>query len=219
MDFPHPRLAFALLAILCSSSAEASATPLRPASAAVVAKLTTWFQSRDLDGNGSLGPVEWRAGAPGLRLPRNFRTIDRNRDGGISLAEFARALGRRLPPGTTAPVDRAKRSFAFLDANSDSVLTPDEVGDKLGGSGIGTWFDDMDGDDNGSIGLGEWTMPDYSRYVGLPLDAARALARSEDRRHRVVSIDGEPLIVTMDYSPFRVNFTVVADVVTAASGG
>jgi hypothetical protein len=219
MRFPRHPLAFALLPLFFSPANAVAADPLRPASAAVVAKLTTWFQSRDLDGNGSLGPVEWRAAAPGLRLPRNFRTIDRNRDGGISLSEFARALGRRLPPGTAAPVDRAKRSFAFLDANSDSVLTPNEVGDKLGGSGIGTWFDDMDGDDNGSIGLGEWTIPDYSRYVGLPLDAARALARSEDRRHRVVSIDGEPLIVTMDYSPFRVNFTVVANVVTAATGG
>ncbi len=41
----------------------------------------------------------------------------------------------------------------------------------------------MDIDDDGSIGLEEWRMPDYSRYVGLPLEAARALARSEDRRH------------------------------------
>lgn len=219
MNFPRQALAFALLPLLFSSANAVAANPLRPASAAVVAKLTTLFQSRDSDGDGSLGPSEWRAAAPGLRLPRNFRSIDRNRDGGISLSEFARALGRRLPVGTAAPLDRAKRSFAILDANSDSVLTSGEVGDKLGSSGLGDWFDGMDVDNDGSIGFEEWRMPDYSRYVGLPLEAARALARSEDRRHRVVSIDGEALIVTMDYSPFRVNFTVVANVVTAATGG
>jgi Ca2+-binding EF-hand superfamily protein len=217
----RPALLILLPILVFAPAADASAKSLRPASPAMVAKLARLFQSRDRDGNASLSPGEWRAAAPGLRLPRNFSKIDRNRDGAISFSEFARALGRRLPQGTTVPVDRAKRSFARLDANADGKVTYVELdnSDRLGNFEIQDWFDGMDGDGNGAVDLGEWRLPDYSRYVGLPLEAAEALAVLEDRRHRVISIDGEPLIVTMDYSPFRVNFTVVADVVTAATGG
>jgi Ca2+-binding EF-hand superfamily protein len=187
----------------------------------MVAKLTRLFQSRDRDGNASLSLAEWRVAAPGLRLPRHFSKIDRNRDGAISLSEFARALGRRLPNGTTLPLDRAKRSFSRLDANADGKVTYVELetSDSLGQFEIQDWFDGRDVDGDGAIDLGEWRLPDFSRYVGLPIAAAEALAVIEDRRHRVVNLDGEPLMVTKDYWPSRVNFTVVTDVVTAATGG
>jgi Ca2+-binding EF-hand superfamily protein len=216
----HP-FAFGLVLFATSLDAGPAARPLPIASAGMVSKLSALFQSRDTDGNGLLSPIEWRISAPALRLPLQFLKIDRNRDGAVSFSEFARALGRRLPSGASVPVDRAKRSFARLDANADGKVTYVELdnSDRLGNFEIQDWFDGVDGDGNGAIDLGEWRLPDYSRYVGLPLEAAEALAMLEDRRHRVISIDGEPLIVTMDYSPFRVNFTVVADVVTAATGG
>jgi hypothetical protein len=175
------------------------------------------------DGNGLLSPIEWRVSASVLRLlnRRSFLKIDRNRDGAVSFSEFARALGRRLPSGASVPVDRAKRSFARLDANSDGKVTSVELetSNPLGNFEIQDWFDERDGDGNGAIDLEEWRLPDYSRYVGLPLGAAEALAEIEDRRHRVISLDGEPLMVTKDYLPFRVNFTVVAGIVAAATGG
>lgn len=216
----HP-FAFGLFLFASSLNAGSEANPLPIASAGMVERLTVLFESRDKDGNGLLSPIEWRGSTPMLRLPRRFLKIDHNRNGSVSFSEFARALGRRLPSGASVPVDRAKRSFARLDANSDGKVTSVELetSNHLGNFEIQDWFDERDGDGNGGIDLGEWRLPDYSRYVGLPLAAAEALGDIEARRHRVVSLDGEPLMVTKDYSPSRVNFTVVAGIVAAATGG
>ena len=224
----HP-FAFGLFLFASSINAASAANPLPIASAGMVAKLSALFQSRDTDGNGLLSPIEWRVSAlapilrvgPVLRLPRSFLKIDRNRNGAVSFSEFARARGRRLPLSASLPVFRAKLSFARLDANSDGKVTSVELetSNPLGNFEIQDWFDERDGDGNGAIDLEEWRLPDYSRYVGLPLGAAEALAEIEDRRHRVISLDGEPLMVTKDYSPSRVNFTVVAGIVASATGG
>jgi hypothetical protein len=221
MTLPCHPFAFGLFLFASALNAGSSANPLPIASAGMVAKRSALFQSRDTDGNGSLSPIEWRVSTPVLRLPRPFSKIDRNRNGAVSFSEFARALGRRLPLSASLPVDRAKRSFARLDANSDGKVTSVELetSNPLGNFEIQDWFDERDGDGNGAIDLEEWRLPDYSRYVGLPLEAAGVLADIEDRRHRVISIDGEPLMVTKDYSPSRVNFTVVAGIVAAATGG
>ena len=218
----HP-FAFGLFLFASSINVGSAANPLPIASAGMVAKLSALFQSRDTDGNGLLSPIEWRVSAPVPRLPnrRSFLKIDRNRDGAVSFSEFARARGRRLPSSASLPVFRAKLSFARLDANSDGKVTSVELetSNPLGKFEIQDWFDERDGDGNGAIDLEEWRLPEYSRYVGLPLEAAGALADIEDRRHRVISLDGEPLMVTKDYSPSRVNFTVVAGIVAAATGG
>lgn len=59
----------------------------------------------------------------------------------------------------------------------------------------------------------------FSRYIGLTLEAARQLAETERRASRVINIDGEQQVVTMDWSPTRVNFFLVDGVVTVAIGG
>lgn len=59
----------------------------------------------------------------------------------------------------------------------------------------------------------------FSRYVGLTLEAATALADSESRASRVVSIDGVRQVVTADWSPSRVNFFLVDGIVKLAIGG
>jgi hypothetical protein len=59
----------------------------------------------------------------------------------------------------------------------------------------------------------------FTRYIGLTLEAAQQLAETERRPSRVISIDGERQTVTMDWSPVRVNFSVVGGIVTAAIGG
>lgn len=56
-------------------------------------------------------------------------------------------------------------------------------------------------------------------YVGLPLDAAEALADLNETRVRVTSVDGQGRMVTMDYDPSRYNFTVVNDIVTEVTRG
>ncbi len=59
----------------------------------------------------------------------------------------------------------------------------------------------------------------FTRYIGLTLEAAQQLAETERRPSRVISIDGERQTVTMDWSPVRVNFSLVGGIVTAAIGG
>lgn len=50
-------------------------------------------------------------------------------------------------------------------------------------------------------------------YIGLPLEAAIELADASSRRSRAVWIDGEGMMVTEDFVPSRLNFTVVNDIV------
>jgi hypothetical protein len=59
----------------------------------------------------------------------------------------------------------------------------------------------------------------FSRYVGLTLEAATALADSESRASRVISIDGVRQTVTADWSASRVNFFLVDGIVKLAIGG
>lgn len=62
------------------------------------------------------------------------------------------------------------------------------------------------------------TLPsdDPASYIGLDLDAAGARADEQGRPWRVVRQDGEDLIVTADFNPNRLNFTVDDGVVTDA---
>ncbi len=83
MNFPRHPLTFALLPLLFGPANAVVADPLRPASAPVVAKLTTLFQSRDSDGDGSLGPLRVARRRPRAPSSSQLRSIDRNRDGGI----------------------------------------------------------------------------------------------------------------------------------------
>ncbi|NWK56607.1 hypothetical protein HW115_13375 [Verrucomicrobiaceae bacterium N1E253] len=57
------------------------------------------------------------------------------------------------------------------------------------------------------------------RYIGMDLADAKALAVKEKRKYRVVSVDGKQRMVTMDYLPERLNFTVVAGKVTKVTRG
>jgi len=57
------------------------------------------------------------------------------------------------------------------------------------------------------------------RYIGLTQEAAMALAKKEGVPSRVVSVDGEVGMVTMDYRPDRLNFTVVKGKVTKVTRG
>ncbi len=229
MNHPASFFAIALWAAFPGTMAPLSATaePPRPAGPAIVAKLAAAFARLDEDGDGRIRHGEWNKLGPGKRRPRHFRPADRNRDGRLSFVEFARALGRRLPPGTTAPVDRARRSFHRLDQDGNGLLSREELAAFPGyaDATLDEWFEGLDVDGSGGVDLGEWRqpqarpLPDYSRYVGLTHAAAAALAASENRHHRVVSIDGAPQMVTMDYSPERVNFALVGGFVTQATGG
>ncbi len=61
--------------------------------------------------------------------------------------------------------------------------------------------------------------PAAAAFVGLTLEKATALAEEHGIRTRVVSVDGEEYMVTQDFLPERLNFTVVKGVVTKATWG
>lgn len=58
---------------------------------------------------------------------------------------------------------------------------------------------------------------DDTDYIGLPLAEARELAKSRDLRSRVLKIDGNPQIITMDLHYYRVNFEVEKGIVVATN--
>jgi hypothetical protein len=59
----------------------------------------------------------------------------------------------------------------------------------------------------------------HQRFIGLDEQAALKLAAELKRPFRVVSRDGERLMVTKDFRPERINATVMKGVITAVTGG
>jgi hypothetical protein len=55
--------------------------------------------------------------------------------------------------------------------------------------------------------------------VGLPVEDVQAACKAAGVRCRVVEVDGEPMIVTMDFLPDRLNFKVAAGKITAVTKG
>lgn len=65
----------------------------------------------------------------------------------------------------------------------------------------------------------EKTAGEDLRFVGLTKAAAKKLAESENQRSRVVREDGKARVLTQDYRPERLNFTVVDGRVTRVTRG
>lgn len=57
------------------------------------------------------------------------------------------------------------------------------------------------------------------RFIGMARADAEALAKKESVPFRVVSVDGKVGMVTMDYRPERLNFTVVDGKITKVTRG
>ncbi|MCZ6786347.1 MAG: EF-hand domain-containing protein [Planctomycetota bacterium] len=83
---------------------------------------------RDLDGDGRLSPAEFGVG------DRLFRLIDRNGDGYLDAADFARRPERDAPPGARDRRGNTRRMVqGFIgrhDANGDKRITADEMPKK-----------------------------------------------------------------------------------------
>lgn len=97
----------------------------------------------------------------------------------------------------------------------------DSGGGASGGTVDSTVPDDLspsdpDGSPSGSDGA---ESPDLEPYLGLTEREAGALADDEGRPWRVSEIDGEPQIVTLDFSSDRVNFAITDGVVVAVTTG
>ncbi len=58
-----------------------------------------------------------------------------------------------------------------------------------------------------------------SKVVGISTDKARAIIARAELPSRIVSMDGINYIVTRDFIPWRVNLTVVKNIVTKVTGG
>ncbi len=54
-------------------------------------------------------------------------------------------------------------------------------------------------------------------YIGLPVEEAQTKAAEENRKFRVVELDGQPQPATKDYRPGRINATISDGVVTDVS--
>lgn len=68
-------------------------------------------------------------------------------------------------------------------------------------------------------GQGGAESPELEPYLGLTEQEAGDLADEEGRPWRVTEIDGEPQIVTLDFSPDRLNFAITGGVVTGVTTG
>lgn len=59
----------------------------------------------------------------------------------------------------------------------------------------------------------------FKEYEGLEIELARIRAGKEGKENRVVMRDGRPSVVTRDYHPERLNFTVEKGIITKCEGG
>lgn len=55
---------------------------------------------------------------------------------------------------------------------------------------------------------------DPSKYNGLTVEEARSLAEEDGLTHRIVEVDGNSFILTMDLKTDRVNFRVRNNIIT-----
>jgi hypothetical protein len=60
---------------------------------------------------------------------------------------------------------------------------------------------------------------DIKKLVGKTLSEAKKMCKEENIPCRVVSVDGEAMVITMDYSVQRINFVVVDGIVTETKRG
>lgn len=60
---------------------------------------------------------------------------------------------------------------------------------------------------------------DATSLVGQKLEVVQPALEAAGIRFRVIEKDGEPLIMTMDYSPDRLNFKIKEGVITEVSKG
>jgi len=65
----------------------------------------------------------------------------------------------------------------------------------------------------------ETPLNDDQQFIGLTRDEAMALAKKLGVPARVVSVDGEKMMMTMDYSRDRRNFTIVQGKVVKVTRG
>lgn len=108
------------------------------------------FRSWDKDGNGSISRSEY----PGH--PGNFRALDTNNDGGLTIDEFQHRAGAGAPEGSAGEPDATPAArdedFRRLDADDDGAIARGEW------RGRRSAFDTMDADGNGIV-----TREEYRR--------------------------------------------------------
>lgn len=210
-----------------------------------VKDLITAFCNLDFNGDGVLDYGEFTAvmrGTPGA-LQRLFRSVDQNRNKAVSISEYARYQGVRVPKSINPPVDADKQEFRRIDAdgnadgNADGVLALEEIALSTtfpDGASLEAFFEFLDTDDSGSLDLDEFRrraeapilivcwpdlLGDLSRFIGLTLEEAEVQAGLEGRPTRVIGADGEWYPVTTDYNEARINFYLEKGLVSRATAG
>ena len=180
----------------------ALAAPARADRAGLDANRAAKFKELDRDGNGSLDRGEY-GGHPG-----NFRALDQNKDGGLSLDEFVNRQGVRpeeperpasfpkdvpldpaLADGFTARdtdrngvVDRAEwpdhAEFTRRDVNRDDLISRDEFFAGEPREARTERFDRMDRNRDGVVSRTEWKGGSRT-FERTDLNADGVISRSE----------------------------------------
>jgi Ca2+-binding EF-hand superfamily protein len=123
------------------------------------------FEALDADDNGSLDPAEFAARRPGAAATKAkaFRRADKNRDGGLSVAEFSRKGSVPLVMPASLGVLEAhevRLSFNTLDFDGNGFLTFGEFTAVLRPSGPGVLeaiFAEADRNGDGKVSFAEYT--------------------------------------------------------------
>lgn len=59
----------------------------------------------------------------------------------------------------------------------------------------------------------------WNFLIGKTLDEFRCYAQEANIPFRITAQEGHPMMITADYNPYRINATVVGDVVTNVQAG
>jgi hypothetical protein len=129
------------------------------------------FRVLDRDGSGALEPEEW------TEQLRAARDADRDGNGRISRDEYRAYFQTRV----TTALDLARAAEAARAAAAAGMpLPPVRPGKRP--SALPKWFEQLDADGDGQVGLYEWRM------AGLPVE-----------RFKEMDLDGDGLLTAAEY--------------------
>jgi hypothetical protein len=70
-----------------------------------------------------------------------------------------------------------------------------------------------------ATGTPAFDVKNATSLVGQKLDDVKPALDAAEIRYRVIELDGEPMVMTMDYLPERLNFKIKGGVITEVSKG
>jgi hypothetical protein len=155
------------------------------------------FQDSDVNKDGKLAFDEVSDRSP---LKAAFQESDTNKDGSIDLNEYKAYIAARFGGDGSDPNAGSYGSYAgngnYGRENRDPRSKPEEqpvIAIRYGKlpTGLPSWWDSLDGDKDGQIGLYEWRQDgrDMKEFQKMDLDHDGVLAPQEWLRYNVLSAE------------------------------